>query len=87
MGMLEVDVAHAGETWEEASRKIEQAIDQGIHWGHKGVKIIHGHGANTGRAVIAPRAIAYLKHLAESTGGRYVRDRHNPGASIVWLNR
>ena len=87
LGVLEVDVCHAGERWEEAARKIEQAIERGMRWGHRGVKIVHGHGSSTGRAVIAPRAIALLRHLAETTGGRFTRDRGNPGASIVWLNR
>lgn len=87
LGILEVDVCHAGETWEEASRKITAAIDRGVYWGHKGVKIVHGHGSSTGRAVIAPRAMALMRHLAEVTGGRFARDRQNPGASIVWLNR
>lgn len=86
-GVLEVDVCHAGETWEEAARKIEQAIDRGVHWGYRGVKIVHGHGASTGRAVIAPRAVALMRHLAEMAGGRFAKDRSNPGASIVWLNR
>lgn len=87
MGVLEVDVVHSGETWQEAAGKIEHALDQGLQWGHKGVKIIHGHGANTGRSIIAPRAIALMRHLAERTGGRFSKDRQNPGASIVWLNR
>lgn len=86
-GILEVDVAHSGESWDEAARKIERAIDRGIQWGHKGVKVIHGHGSSTGQAVIAPRAISFMRHLAETTGGRFARDRQNPGASIVWFNR
>jgi hypothetical protein len=87
LGILELDVCHSGESWEEAACKIEQAIDQGIHWGHKGVKIVHGYGSSSGRSVIGPRAIALMRHLAERTGGRFTKDRHNPGASIVWLNR
>ncbi len=87
LGMLEVDVVHAGESWEDAARKIEQAVDRALHWGHKAVKIVHGHGSTTGRAAIAPRAISLLRHFAETTGGRFARDRQNPGASILWLNR
>jgi DNA-nicking Smr family endonuclease len=85
--MLEVDVVHSGEDWEEAARKIEAAVDQAVHRGHKGVKIIHGHGSATGRSALAPRAMTYMRHLAEVTGGRFTRDRNNPGASIIWLNR
>ena len=80
--LLQVDVAHDGESWEEAARKIEEAIDRGVRWGHKGVKIIHGRGA-----VIAPRAAAFMRSIAETIGARYTPDRNNPGASIVWLNR
>lgn len=87
LGLLEVDVVHSGESWEIASDKIHAAIDRALHWGHQGVKIVHGYGSSTGRSVIGPRAVALLRHLAERTGGRFARDRHNPGASIVWLNR
>lgn len=86
LGLLEVDVVHAGESWEDASHKIEHAVDHALRWGHKGVKIIHGHGSTTGRAIIAPRAVALIKRLATTTGGRFAKDRQNPGASILWLN-
>jgi hypothetical protein len=85
-GLLEVDVAHSGETWETARLKIEQAVDRAIHWGHSGVKIIHGHGAATGRAIIAPRAVALMKQLAEQTGGTFTKDRQNQGAHLIWFN-
>jgi hypothetical protein len=87
LGVLEVDVAHDGESWETAKGKIDRAVDQALHWGHAGVKIIHGHGSATGRAVIAPRAIALLRHYADTTGGRFANDRNNPGASLIWFNR
>ena len=85
-GLLEVDVAHSGESWEGARQKIEQAVDRAIHRGHAGVKIIHGHGAATGRAIIAPRAVALMKQLAAQTGGTFTKDRHNQGAHLIWFN-
>ena len=85
--VLEVDVAHSGETWEEAERKINRAVDHGIRNQHKGVKIIHGSGRTTGGSVIRGKAIDLLGELARSTGGRLVQDNGNPGAHILWLNR
>ena len=85
-GMLEVDVAHGGETWDAARGKIESAVDKAIYYGHAGVKIIHGHGSSTGQSVIGPKAIKLMKELATSTGGTFAQDRNNPGAHIIWFN-
>ena len=100
--LLEVDVAHAGESWEqaeekikravgesweEASQKIVKAVDRGLSGRHKGVKIIHGHGRSTGRSLIYRKAVDLLRELADQTGGRLVQDNGNPGAHILWLNR
>ena len=86
-GLLEVDVAHAGETWEHAREKIEEALDQAIHYRHAGLKIVHGYGSMSGHSIIGPRAIAFFCYLAGELGGRYASDRNNRGASIIWLNR
>lgn len=84
-GLLEVDVAHSGETWEIAREKILRAVDQGVARGHRGVKIIHGHGAGSGRAVIRTHAVPLLRALALKLGGKLAPDRRNPGAHILWL--
>lgn len=84
---LEVDVVHAGETWELAKAKIAQGLDHAIAHHHRGVKIIHGYGSLSGSSVIAPQAIAYMRQLAESVDGRFAKDSKNPGVSIIWLNR
>lgn len=86
-GLLVVDVAHAGESWEQASSKIMKALDQALFHRHKGLKIIHGYGANSGAAVIAPRAQSLMRHLADTHGGRFAMDKGNPGASLLWLNK
>lgn len=87
-GILEVDVAHAGETWEEAKAKIDRAFDDALYYRHAALKVIHGYGATSGRSVIGPRAKSYLRHLADETeGARFAGDRRTEGASIVWLNR
>lgn len=86
-GVLEVDIAHCGETWELAREKIADALDQALSKQYRGLKIIHGYGSTTGRSIIGPRAVAYLRHLAEQFGGRYAPDWQNRGASLIWLNR
>ncbi|MBL9130200.1 MAG: Smr/MutS family protein [Verrucomicrobiaceae bacterium] len=86
-GLLEVDVAHNGETWDMAREKIVKAVDEALLHGHSGVKIIHGHGATTGRSTLAGLAVAMLRGYAQRYGGRLAPDRGNPGAHLLWLNR
>jgi hypothetical protein len=86
-GVLEVDVAHAGETWEVAREKIMRAVDRGVMGGHKGVKIIHGYGAGSGQGVIRSHAVPLLRSLAVKGGGRLAPDKQNPGAQVLWLER
>lgn len=84
--LLVVDVAHSGETWEQAREKILRAVDRGVINGHRGVKIIHGYGAGGGgRGVIRRQALPLLRALAAKTGGKLATDRDNPGAHILWL--
>ena len=85
--LLEMDVVHSGETWPMAKEKIERGLDQAIFHHHKGLKIIHGYGSLSGSSVIAPQAIAYMRHLAEAHDARFSKDNRNPGVSIIWLNR
>lgn len=85
--MYEVDVAHNGESWELAQQKIIQALDQAIYGHFKGLKVIHGYGSLSGVAVIAPRAISLMRHLAEQNDARFAKDQKNPGSSIIWLNK
>ena len=80
-----VDVAHAGESWEQAHQKIVKAVDRALVGRHKGVKIVHGYGQSTGHSVIRTRAIELLNTLAQRTGGRLKADGNNPGAHILWL--
>lgn len=86
-GLLEVDVAHSGETWEVAREKIIRAVNEAMLHGHSGVKIIHGWGASTGRSVLSGLAVTLLRGFAQRYGGRLSPDKHNPGAHVLWLNR
>jgi hypothetical protein len=85
LGLLEEDVAHAGESWHQAREKIIRAFDTALNRGHSGVKIIHGYGASAGRSVIRNQALPLLRSFAERYGGRLTQDKHNPGAHIVWF--
>ena len=85
--ILEIDVVHSGESWQEAKFKIEQGLDKAIFHKHKGLKVIHGYGSRGGSSVIAPQAIAFMRHLADLHDGRFAKDHQNPGVSIIWLNR
>lgn len=85
--LLEVDVAHSREDWDAAQRKIIAAFDHALLHGHRGVKIIHGHGSATGRSLIRQRSVPLLRSLAIKTGGKLVQDKENPGAHILWLDR
>ena len=82
-----MDVAHSGETLEIALRKITAAVDRGLRDGHRGVKIIHGYGARSGRSVIRDHAIQLLRELAKKMGAKVAQDSNNPGAHILWLNQ
>jgi hypothetical protein len=86
-GLLEVDVAHAGETWDVAREKIVKAMNEALLNGHSGLKIIHGWGSSTGLSVLSGLAVTLLRGFATRYGGRLSPDRQNPGAHILWLNR
>ena len=85
--VLEIDVAHSGETWGMAREKIIAALDLAIYGNHKALKIIHGYGSLGGEAIIAPQAVSLMRHLAEQNNARFSKDNKNPGVSIIWLNR
>jgi hypothetical protein len=86
-GLLEIDVAHAGETWDVAREKIVKAMNEALLNGHSGLKIIHGWGSSTGLSVLSGLAVTLLRGFATRYGGRLSPDRQNPGAHILWLNR
>jgi hypothetical protein len=80
MGLLEVDVAHRGQTWEIARRQLLHAVQSAIFSGHSGLKVVHGRGG-----VIRDLATSYLQSLAGQYNGKTTADKGNPGATILWL--
>lgn len=85
-GLFEIDVAHRGETWEVAERRILQACSQALFAQHQGLKVIHGYGSGRGHTSrIRSAAIPLLHRLARQYGGKVVADRNNPGAHLLYF--
>lgn len=84
--LYEVDVAHQGETLFDAKQKIIEAVNHTLKFRFQGVKIIHGRGRRRGGNNIARMAIEEMKKLAKKYGGRFVRDRDNAGAHLIWFH-
>ena len=82
----EKDVAHNGETCEEAIEKTKKAIDYALLWRCRGVKIIHGKGGRGGMS-IASNVIPLMKMLSRKNDWRCVQDRDNCGAHIIWFHK
>jgi hypothetical protein len=86
-GLMEVDIAHRGQTVEQARDQLMAAVDRAVAGGHKGLKVIHGMGLSPrGDETIRSMATLLLRSLSARTGGKVTGDKGNPGASILWLN-
>ena len=82
-----VDVAHDGEDWVLAREKIDSALNSAFLNKCKGLKVIHGHGIDSGHTgIIRKKAVPYLKELGRKHDSRLVSDRSNPGAHIIYFN-
>ena len=86
-GLFEIDVAHRGESWEVAERRITDACSAAIYGQHKGLKVIHGYGSGKGHTSFIRRStIPLMTRLAREVGGKLVPDRSNPGAHILYFS-
>lgn len=83
--MVDIDVAHDGETVADALRKLEAALDRAVVGDARGLKVIHGHGSTGRRGAIGPAVKSWLRVEADRHGWKVVTDKYNPGATIVWL--
>ena len=81
-----IDVAHNGESADQAETKIIAAVDTCLYEHYKGIKVIHGRGSHRGSGIIRARATRLMRHLAEKHGGKYRPDRENEGASLILFN-
>jgi hypothetical protein len=83
--VVDIDVAHDGETVPEALRKVEAALDRALVGDARGLKVIHGHGSSGRRGAIGPAVKTWLRAEAERYAWKVVTDKYNPGATIVWF--
>lgn len=80
----EIDVAHAGQTWEDARIQIEEGLNAALLYRYKGLKVVHGYGSsNPRRGVIAREARYLMQLIAERKGYELRPDRNNPGAHLL----
>lgn len=80
----EIDVAHDGQTWEQARHEIEEGLNEALLYRYRGLKVIHGYGSsNRKRNIIAREARHLLHKIAESKGYQCRPDRYNPGAHLL----
>lgn len=83
-----VDVAHDGETVDEAIGKTTRAVSDALLLSFKGVKIIHGYGSGKGYpARISAAVRPLLEQLARDHSADLVQDRHTRGAQILYFQR
>ena len=81
---LEIDVAHHGQTREDARLEIEEGLNMALLHRFKGLRVIHGYGgANRNRGVIAREARDVMQRIAERKGYGFRPDGDNPGAHII----
>jgi dsDNA-specific endonuclease/ATPase MutS2 len=82
--VLEVDVAHGGETVERALAKLEQAVDETLKAGYARLRVIHGYGSQAHHTHRIQGAVrAKLEEFQKRYGGRLETDQ-NPGA-MEWI--
>ena len=61
-----IDVAHSGEDREDAIKKVMKGIEISLGGNHRGLKIIHGHGAKSGQATIKNYVLPRLRKEAKT---------------------
>jgi hypothetical protein len=83
--VVDIDVAHDGETVADALRKVAAALDRAWVGDARGLKVIHGHGSSGRRGAIAPAVRGWLRNEAGRYAWKVVSDKFNPGATIVWF--
>ena len=82
--VLEVDVAHGGETVERALAKLEQAVDEALKAGYALLRVIHGYGSQAHHTHRIQEAVrARLAFYQQKYGGKLAGEL-NPGAT-EWI--
>lgn len=80
----EIDVAHDGQTREDAREEIEEGLNFALLHRYRGLRVIHGFGGdNRNRGVIAREAKYVMQRIAERKGYDFRPDGDNPGAHVI----
>lgn len=83
---LEVDVAHRGQSAEDAIRQIDDSISRAILLKKTRIRFVCGYGSAPGHtAIIRARTLPHLKRMAARHGYRILTPPQNPGEIIVLL--
>jgi len=79
--VLEVDVAHGGDTVERALAKLNQAASEALAGAYMGLRVVHGYGSGHNHTHLIKEAVQKrLVSLRDKYGGQLIQDR-NPGAT------
>ncbi len=79
-----IDIAHHGEDWLKAKKKLTDGISDALLGSFKGLKVIHGYGSEKGHtSYLKNKVITYMKKYAKRHGYRVVSDKYTKGAYIM----
>ncbi|MEC8356286.1 MAG: Smr/MutS family protein [Pseudomonadota bacterium] len=80
----EIDVAHNGQTREEAKVEIEEGLNTALLCRFRGLKVIHGYGSGSSkRGAIAREVTRFMETLAARKGYGFRQDGSNRGAHLI----
>lgn len=83
---LQFDIAHHGQTVEQALAQIDNALNRAILMRASRIRFVCGYGSGAGHtSIIKVQALHYLRRLAASRGYRVETPAHNPGEIDVIL--
>lgn len=83
--ILELDVAHAGETVEKALAKLNQAVSEALAGAYMGLRVVHGYGSGHNHTHLIKVAVQKrLVALHDKYGGKLIQEE-NRGATRWFL--
>jgi hypothetical protein len=82
--VLEVDVAHGGETVERALARLEQAVDEVLKAGYARLRVIHGYGSQAHHTHRIQGAVRAKMEEFQKRYGGCLETAQNPGA-MDWI--
>lgn len=83
----QVDIAHHGEDWEAARKKLDAALDLCRRNRYRALRVIHGRGTAAGHTgILKVRTVEYLLKRIKRFRGTLESDSKNPGVHTVYFN-